>query len=268
MSGKAFSLPLSTQRRLVNDIVHFAHKIPTVPVQRVIDVSKVADLRVQATSRVSWAAVFTKAYAMVCERFPYLRRAYLEYPRPRLYQHPYPIASVAVEREFDGAPGVFFAYLPRPDMLTLPELEIELERFKTAPVQEVFTFQVWFARLPRMVRRLAWWWMLNVRGSRKAEFLGTFAVSVYSALGAESLHPLSPLTTTLNYGVIGPDGNVPIRIVYDHRALDGATIARALAYLEAVLQGPITDELAELTCRVPVDSRNKPSATFTSSPLQ
>jgi len=36
---------------------------------------------------------------------------------------------------------------------------------------------------------------LMYRGYRKATWLGTFAVSVYSSLGAESLHPLTPLTT-------------------------------------------------------------------------
>ena len=53
------------------------------------------------------------------------------------------------------------------------------------------------------------------------------ASAPYSNLGAESLHPLSPLTTTLTYGVVRPDGTVPVRVVYDHRVMDGGTIARA-----------------------------------------
>ena len=74
---------------------------------------------------------------------------------------------------------------------------------------------------------------------------GTFALSVYSSLGAESLHPLSPLTTTLTYGPIGRDGRADVRLVYDHRVLDGATVARALARLEAALTGPVLGELRE-----------------------
>ena len=73
-------------------------------------------------------------------------------------------------------------------------------------------------------------------------------LSVYSSLGAESLHPLSPLTTTLNYGTINDDGTVWVRLIYDHRVFDGATAARALAKLEEVLHGPI---LAELRDTVP-----------------
>ena len=32
-------------------------------------------------------------------------------------------------------------------------------------------------------------------------------------------HPLSPLTTTLNYGVIQDNGDVAVRVIYDHRVI-------------------------------------------------
>jgi pyruvate/2-oxoglutarate dehydrogenase complex dihydrolipoamide acyltransferase (E2) component len=73
--------------------------------------------------------------------------------------------------------------------------------------------------------------------------LGTFGVTSYSGLGAESLHPLSPLTATLNYGVIGHNGSVDVRIIYDHRVMDGATVARALARMEEVLNEGLVGEL-------------------------
>ncbi len=72
-------------------------------------------------------------------------------------------------------------------------------------------------------------------------------MSVYSGLGAESLHPLSPLTTTLNYGVIDSQGRVQVRLVYDHRVLDGATVARALVRLEEVLNQEMVGELNAVT---------------------
>jgi hypothetical protein len=93
------------------------------------------------------------------------------------------------------------------------------------------------------LRRLAWWIGLNVSGRKRAGYLGTFGVSVYSGLGAESLHPMSPLGTTLTYGTIARDGAVSVRIVYDHRIMDGATVARALAELESVLNREIVEEL-------------------------
>jgi hypothetical protein len=36
---------------------------------------------------------------------------------------------------------------------------------------------------------------------------------------------------------------VPVRVVYDHRVMDGSTVARALGCLEQVLAGEIADEL-------------------------
>src|SRR5207253_10347245 len=56
---------------------------------------------------------------------------------------------------------------------------------------------------------------------------------------------LSPLTTLLNYGPIDPDGLVNVRILYDHRVMDGATVARALDRFEAILNGPVAAEVQD-----------------------
>jgi len=99
--------------------------------------------------------------------------------------------------------------------------------------------------VPRPLRRLLWWVGLNI-GRQRANFFGTFGVSVYSALNAESLHPLSPLTALLNWGVIDRNGRVTVRIMYDHRVMDGATIARALGRMEEILNSAILEELRSL----------------------
>jgi hypothetical protein len=39
---------------------------------------------------------------------------------------------------------------------------------------------------------------------------------------------------------------VTVKIIYDHRVLDGRTVARALGTLEEILQGPIAAELKPL----------------------
>ena len=79
-----------------------------------------------------------------------------------------------------------------------------------------------------------WWICLNI-GRQRGNYFGTFGVSVYSALNAELLHPLSPLTSLLNYGVMSSDGVLDVRIIYDHRVMNGATVARALTRLEEIL---------------------------------
>jgi hypothetical protein len=69
-------------------------------------------------------------------------------------------------------------------------------------------------------------------------------------MGADALHLPTWTTTLLTYGVFRPDGRVPIRITMDHRVFDGVTIAKIMARLEAILNGPIVDELRSEAVRV------------------
>lgn len=237
-------IPLSAPRRIVGDLMHLARSIPTVPVQRRMRLAGVCAARAAAPDRPGWPAVFLKAYARVADEVPELRRAYLALPWPQLYEYPTSVASLAVEREYGGERGVFFGRIRDPGRLPLREVHAHVRRLAGAPLEDVPEFRkmLAFARLPRPVRRLLLWLGLNLPRTRPGQF-GTFGLSVYSALGAESLHPISPLTTTLTYGVFEPDGTVAVRLVYDHRVFDGATAARALDRLEDVLTGPILGEL-------------------------
>ncbi len=198
--------------------------------------------------RPSWCALFTKAYGLVAATTPELRRSYLSFPRPHLYEHPVNVASIAVERKFGDENAVFFAHLRRPEALGLAEIDARLRRFKEQPIESIGDYRriLLLNRFPRPLRRLLWWIGLNVWGRKRAAFMGTYGVTVYAGLGAASLHPLSLLTTTLNYGIIEEDGSVDVRLTYDHRVMDGATIARALAELERVLTHEILAELRYL----------------------
>jgi hypothetical protein len=242
---------LSLPRRLVCDLLHFAKAVPSVPVQRQVEVGRLRRARARMTCPPGWCAIFTKAFAIVALREPALRRAYFSFPYPHLYEHPHSVASVAIEREYQGERGVFVGALRGPERQSLAKLEAALAALKERPVQAVprFRRELRVSRLPLPVRRLVWWLGLNASGARRAKYMGTFGVSVYSALGAESLHPISPLTSTLTYGVIGANGRVPVRLVYDHRVLDGATVARALGLLEQVLDEEILAELREQRVR-------------------
>lgn len=241
-------LPLSLPRRLICDVVHFARQVPSVPVQRRMHLAPVAAARQAALPRPSWTALFIKAYAFVCAAHPELRRAYLSFPWPHLYEYPDNIASVAIERRFGDEDAVFFAHMRSPEKESLSDIDLWLRLRKERPIEEIGAFRraLMIARLPRPLRRLIWWVGLNAWGRKRARRLGTFGISVYGHLGASSLHPLSPLTTTLNFGAVAEDGTVDVHLIYDHRVLDGTTVARALEDLERVLQCEVLTELRYL----------------------
>jgi len=241
---RGVTIPLSLPRRLMCDLLYYAQQIPSVPVQRHMDLTEVIAAREAAAPRPSWCAIFTKAYGFVTAAYPELRRCYLSFPWPRLYEHPVNVAMLAVERDYGDEKAVFFAHIDDPHTLALPEIDAKLRRYKEAPLESVGTFRrcLLISRLPRFLRRWLWWYALNVSGRKRVRFLGTYGVTVYGGLGAASLHPRGVMTTTLNYGHIS-DGGVDVRLVYDHRVLDGCTVARALADLERVLRHEIVAEL-------------------------
>jgi len=245
MRGRA--IPLSRPRRMIGDLLYFAAGIPSIPVQRRMSLAPVVTARAACLNRPRWTAIFTKSYGLVAGEFPQLRRAYIKIPWPMLYEYPASSANVVVEREYHGESAPFSILIKDPAARSLSDIGRILEHAVTAPIDSIKDFQrvMQFSVLPRPLRRLLWWLGLNI-GRQRPNFFGTFAVSVYSALNSESLHPLTPLTTVLNYGVINSDGDVTVRIVYDHRVMDGATVARALARLEETLNTRIVEELTLL----------------------
>src|SRR5688572_8017165 len=98
MRGK--SIPLSPMRRFVLDLLHFAAAVPTVPVERRMDLRDLVRARAARGGDLSWTAIFTQAYARVADRMPELRRAYVKFPWPHLYEFPTSVATLAVEREW------------------------------------------------------------------------------------------------------------------------------------------------------------------------
>jgi hypothetical protein len=242
---------LSVPRRMVGDLLYFARGIPTVPVQKRMSLAPLAAARAACRERPRWTTLFPKGYALMAQEFPEFRRAYVKIPWPHLYEYPASNATVIIEREYDGEPGLFSISIKDPARQPLREIGRQLDHASTAPVAEIKDFRrtIHFTHLPRPLRRAFWWICLNI-GRQRGNYFGTFGVSVYSALQAESLHPLSPLTTLLNYGVISSDGIVDVRIIYDHRVMDGATVARALGRLEQILNAAVKDEVSA-TAQVP-----------------
>lgn len=242
------SVPLSAARCLIIDLMHFSRQVPAVPMERRMDLAPLVAARTAARPRPGWCALFTKAYAVVAARHPELRRAYLPLPRPRLYEHPDNVAAIAIERRYGGERCVLFAHLRNPQQLGLADLEAVLRHCKEFPVPGVDGYRraLQVSAWPRPLRRLAWWAGLNVSGRVRAEYLGTFGVTATAGLGASALFIPSLLTTTLHYGPLDAAGALDVRLAFDHRVLDGGTMARVLKELERVLLGEVLAELRQL----------------------
>ena len=145
------TLPLSLARRFICDLVELARRVPTVPVQRRMNVAAVAEARCFLKPKPSWCAIFTKAYSFVAADRPEFRRAYIPFPRPHLYEHPNSIASIAIERRFGEEDAVFFARLRNPEKQSLPQIDSFLQYCKDQPLSTIalFGWALWISRLPR-----------------------------------------------------------------------------------------------------------------------
>jgi hypothetical protein len=208
-------------------------------------VSALLAAREEHPCRPSWALLFMKSYAIVGANHPPLRRALLEIPWPRIYEHPWMNCALAIERSYLGEHGVFVGMFRAPDQQSICQLQEALTWYKDHPLEKVGVYRLALrvSRAPKVVRRLLWWSTLNISGFKRAKRFGTFGLTSYGALGAESLHPISPLTTTLTFGPISDSGDVNVKLIYDHRVLDGAYIARRLRDIENTLNNEILNEL-------------------------
>lgn len=227
--------------------MRFSIGVPRVTVQRQMNLQPLRDARDGPDARPSWTVLFLKGYALLSQEIPELRRAYIKFPRPQLYEYPASVASIAHEREHDGERVVLLSTIKGPEQRSISQLETQIRAARSLPVLEIKEFRrsLKLASAPAPVRWLLMWLGLNI-GPKRARYFGTFQLSVYSGLGAESLNPLTPLTTLLNYGPIGEDGSVAVRIHYDHRVMDGANVARALERFERILNGEVADEVKSL----------------------
>lgn len=241
-------LALSPVRRATIELLHHARQVPSLPTSRVINVAALAEAREQAAVRPSWLAIFLRAYGLTGQRHPELRRAFIPYPWPHLYEHPQTVAAVLVERDWEGEKVVLASKLRAPEEMSLQSIAGHLRRFREAPVLEVSAFRqiVRLGRLPWPLLRFTFWHTLYLSGHTRARRFGTCMVSSIGQHGSEQHHPLTPLTTYFTFGPISPLGDVRLTIIYDHRVTDDSPIARCLATIEEVLHTQILHELRAL----------------------
>jgi len=197
------SLPAG--RGCVNDIAVLALDIPLFPVDRLMRLDAVAAARSAAAVRIGWAAIFLKAYALVTDEMP--------------------------------------ARLARPDTMPLPLLQQSIDQFVTRPVDQVFARQLQLEGVPGWLRRTILRWNMRSAAPKRATRIGTFSLSTLAGFSATNRFHPTICTTSLSYGPLDGDGRCIVTVIADHRVLDGATAAKALARLEEVLATEIVAEL-------------------------
>ena len=242
---KGRRLALSPSRRLVADLMTFSRHTPTIVAERRVRLAALVAARQTWQNRPAWSAIFLKAYATVAARRPVLRRSFMAFPWPHLYEHPCNVASVTIERSLDGEEAVFFTQLRSPERKSVAELDSFLRHCKEAPLQEIGAFRraLRQGRTPWPLRPLLWWLAFNVSGKQRSRLLGTFGLTSIGAFGAGLTRIVTPLTTNLHFGLLDESGDLDVRLSFDHRVLDGGTAARALVELEDVLIHETLDEL-------------------------
>jgi hypothetical protein len=246
MRGRAKRLTLS--QRLAIDLLRFTVGVPSHTERMRLNLAAVAAARAQSAARPRWMAVFVKAYAMVANEIPDLRRAYLGLPRPHFYEYPTSIAMFVLDREHEGDKFHFNYTIKNPAALPLAEIDRLITHALKQPIDQVREYRraVIVARLPTPLRRFLMWLGYNI-GRQRPKYFGTFAVTTHTEGRLSGL--LCAWTTRLSYGRLADDGTMDVRVAVDHRVIDGPTGERALLRLEAILNGPIAEELRAASAR-------------------
>ncbi len=237
---------MPVHRAMVTDLMRLHQSMPTVSQVKTINVESLQHARHAVPCRISWAVLFLRAFSLASQKYPSLRRTYLSWPWPHLYEHPHSVGNIVVSRRVNDEDWLFFAPFAESETWPLIQLQGLLERYQQGPVEEVFKNQVRFAYYPYWVRRFMWWLRFQFSPVKRIKRLGTFALTTLAGQGVTILDPRAPVTSTLTYGPIRDQGQVDVTIAYDHRVMDGKEIAEILTYVEHILRTQMVQELNEL----------------------
>jgi hypothetical protein len=237
---------LSSARSLPCDIVHLAQRMPIARVEIAMELSELAACRQAACPRISWTAVFLKAYGCVTAQSEVLRQSFMKWPWAHVYQHERTVAMLAMHREHEGRARLCWGRFVDPGERRLVEIQQQLDQYQIKPVREAFRKQVRLSGWPWPLRRLAWWLTINGSGRVRARQIGTFSLSALAGQGVINRDHPTICTSSLTYGPVDSAGQLLVTLVYDHRLLDGMQAADALQQLRRYLREDMVTELRSL----------------------
>jgi hypothetical protein len=131
---------ISLPRRFVIDLMQVSMGVPFVSLSRTLDVRQLSAARSGLSQPPGWAAIFVKAFGLVARDEPILRRIYVGWPWPHLYELPRCAAMVAIARVEDGEECILMERVTGSDQMALAEIDAQLRLAKTAPIDEIPSF--------------------------------------------------------------------------------------------------------------------------------
>jgi hypothetical protein len=233
---------------MVGDFVGLSRDMPIANGELRIDIRQLRAAVAAARPRPNWLPIFFKAYAVVAANRPALRRMYVRYPWPRLYEHHENVGSVVISRQVEGDEALLYLPIVTPERRSIAEIDTLLKEARLKPFQEVPAFrrQLRLARLPAPIRRSVYHYGMNWAPTQRSRHLGTFGMSVLASMGGATLSTWAPWTTMIHYTPFDDAGSMLLRIALDHRVLDGMETTLAMKEMEQVLNTSILDEVKQM----------------------
>lgn len=241
------TIKLSNARKSMVDYMACCRNIPTIHIERRINIGELAKVREQSNPKPGWLACFIKAYALAGGIIPQMRWSYLTFPYERIFEHTYSAATVAIEREVNQEKIVFGFRISQPETRSLIVIDQLLKSAREEQVEKIPAFRrsIDFGHWPKLIRRFLMWYGLNLKGSLRYRHFGTFGVSSIVAGGADLMTPQCPLSTMLTFGEIDIEQFITLRMGFDHRVMDGMAAARILKEVENQLKTTVQSELTQ-----------------------
>ena len=229
------------------DAIHFGQKMYTVGGGISVNLAAAAAARKLQQPPVSWEAIWIKAIAIAAASCPELRTAYLPFPWPRLYTHPHPVACVAAERIWKGAPATFWDRFKNPATLPLAEIHRRREGMSRLPVESIggFRLQIRGTRAPWIARRLMWHIAVQWSGRLRSEYIGTYSTAK-TPQRVQVLFLTAPISFSFNWTAPAPNGDLQLRVFFDHRLIDATGVGRIVDAIAQAMNEPIAAELTVL----------------------
>ncbi len=250
--------PLSPHREVIYDLLTRAKRFHC-PVssswELEVDALERARARLRAAGRpVGVTACLVKATALVLERYPRLNR-HLFHGLWRKYEVAFEAIRcqlVVVRRGPAGERVLLPLIVERANERTVEEVQAEIDRHRTAPLEELPQFQALLrvARLPRLALS---WFSFRCRSDHRtyARYFGSYGLSALAAHGgsALALHSVANTGAAFLLGgvqerAVARRGQVvaapvlPLAVIVDHYLIDGLEVMEAVGHLRRLLADP------------------------------